>query len=137
MSCLLANTDLSRRLVLNGMKLQECRPSFFDARDAIIQADQILTGGENFCDLWLGFGERGLGSDADVKGKTPWGGGIRTDVSTQPIYRNDICESAIDLTLRVRALLYPQDVVRRRLPSRLAMVTMTSEVLCHITLGAR
>lgn len=67
------------RLVLNGMKLQPCRPSFFEARDAIIAADQVLTGGENFCDLWLGFGERGLGADADVKGKTPWGGGVRTD----------------------------------------------------------
>ncbi|KAH9021757.1 extracellular elastinolytic metallo proteinase [Lactarius hengduanensis] len=67
------------QLVLNGMKLQQCRPSFFDARDAIIQADQVLTGGENFCDLWLGFAERGLGVDATVQGRTPWGGGVRTD----------------------------------------------------------
>ncbi|KAI9447207.1 extracellular elastinolytic metallo proteinase [Lactarius psammicola] len=66
-------------LVLNGMKLQQCRPSFFDARDAIIQADQVLTGGENFCDLWLGFAEKGLGVDAAVQGRTPWGGGVRTD----------------------------------------------------------
>ncbi|KAH8109067.1 Fungalysin metallopeptidase-domain-containing protein [Phellopilus nigrolimitatus] len=69
------------QLVLNGMKLQKCMPSFFDARDAIIQADEVLTGGENFCDLWLGFGDRGLGHDARVDGRTPWGGGIRTDVS--------------------------------------------------------
>lgn len=68
------------QLVLNGMKLQPCRPSFFDARDAIIQADKILTGGENFCELWSGFSARGLGPDARVEGKTPWGGGIRTDV---------------------------------------------------------
>lgn len=66
---------------MNGMKLQRCRPSFFDARDAIIQADQILTGGENFCELWIGFSERGLGPDARVDGMTPWGGGIRTNVS--------------------------------------------------------
>jgi extracellular elastinolytic metalloproteinase len=62
------------------MKLQKCRPSFFDARDAIIQADQVLTGGENFCVLWKGFADRGLGPDADVKGRTDWGGGVRTDV---------------------------------------------------------
>lgn len=68
------------QLVLNGMKLQSCRPSFFDARDAIIQADQILTGGENFCTLWEGFAERGLGPNAKVINRTPWGGGIRTDV---------------------------------------------------------
>ena len=46
------------------MKLQTCSPSFFDALDAIIQADQILTGGENFCLLWEGFASRGLGRDA-------------------------------------------------------------------------
>ncbi|KZT65702.1 hypothetical protein DAEQUDRAFT_716139 [Daedalea quercina L-15889] len=67
------------QLVLNGMKLQPCRPSFFDARDAIISADQVLTGGENYCDLWEGFAERGLGPDARVDGRTPWGGGVRTN----------------------------------------------------------
>jgi len=72
------------QLVLNGMKLQPCRPSFFDARDAIIQADQILTGGENFCELWSGFSSRGLGPDASVEGKTPWGGGIRTNGYSLP-----------------------------------------------------
>ena len=69
------------RLILNGMKLQKCSPSFFEARDAIIQADEILTGGENFCELWAGFAEKGLGPDARVDGRTPWGGGIRTNVS--------------------------------------------------------
>ena len=61
-------------------ELHNCRPSFFEARDAIIQADQVLTGGENFCVLWEGFASRGLGPDAKVEGRTPWGGGIRTDV---------------------------------------------------------
>ncbi|KAG5969557.1 hypothetical protein E4U55_002050, partial [Claviceps digitariae] len=46
------------QLVINGMKLQPCRPTFFQARDAIIAADQVLTGGENFCTLWKGFAER-------------------------------------------------------------------------------
>jgi len=72
-------------LVLNGMKLQKCSPSFFDARDAIIQADQVLTGGENYCDLWEGFAERGLGVDASVEGRTPWGGGIRKDGKKVPV----------------------------------------------------
>lgn len=72
--------SLMVQLVLNAMKLQQCRPGFFEARDAIIQADQVLTGGENFCDLWLAFAEKGLGVDANVQGRTPWGGGIRKDV---------------------------------------------------------
>jgi extracellular elastinolytic metalloproteinase len=73
------------QLVLNAMKLQTCRPSFFDARDAIIQADQVLTGGENFCTLWAGFAARGLGVDATVVNRTPWGGGVRTNGYAAPV----------------------------------------------------
>ncbi|KAF8515168.1 Fungalysin metallopeptidase-domain-containing protein [Gautieria morchelliformis] len=71
--------SLMVQLVIDGMKLQPCRPGFFEARDSIIQADEILTGGENYCDLWKGFSERGLGPDATVDGRTPWGGGFRTN----------------------------------------------------------
>ncbi|KAJ7280229.1 Fungalysin metallopeptidase-domain-containing protein [Mycena rebaudengoi] len=67
------------QLVLNAMKLQPCRPSFFQARDSIILADQQLTGGENYCILWKGFSSKGLGPDATVLLPTPWGGGVRTD----------------------------------------------------------
>lgn len=73
------------QLVLNGMKLQPCRPGFFEARDAIILADQQLTGGENFCALWRGFSSKGLGPDANVVLRTPWGGGIRTDDFEVPL----------------------------------------------------
>lgn len=48
------------QLVIDGMKLQPCRPGFFESRDAIIQADEILTGGENYCLLWKAFAKRGL-----------------------------------------------------------------------------
>jgi extracellular elastinolytic metalloproteinase len=72
------------QLLLDGMKLQPCRPGFFEARDAIIQADDILTGGENYCTLWNGFAKRGLGVDATVTGRTPWGGGIRHDGHAVP-----------------------------------------------------
>jgi len=77
------------QLVLNAMKLQPCRPSFFEARDAIIQADQVLTGGENFCTLWDGFAFRGLGEDAKVVNRTPWGGGIRTNGFSKPLACQD------------------------------------------------
>lgn len=42
------------------MKLQPCRPTILQARDAIFQADEQLTGGENSCVLWKGFADRGL-----------------------------------------------------------------------------
>ncbi|KIY49610.1 hypothetical protein FISHEDRAFT_65088 [Fistulina hepatica ATCC 64428] len=76
---------LAIQLVVNGMKLQPCRPSFFDSRDAIIAADQSLTGGENFCTLWKAFAERGMGPDARVDGRTPWGGGIRANDFSVPV----------------------------------------------------
>lgn len=34
------------------------------ARDAIIDADVALTGGENACEIWTGFVKRGLGAGA-------------------------------------------------------------------------
>ncbi|KAK4701068.1 extracellular elastinolytic metalloproteinase, partial [Phenoliferia sp. Uapishka_3] len=74
-----AGNTLALQLVVDGMKIQPCRPSFQDARDAIIQADKILTGGDNECILWKGFSTRGLGPDSQVIGSTPWGGGVRTD----------------------------------------------------------
>ncbi|EKM51193.1 uncharacterized protein PHACADRAFT_263204 [Phanerochaete carnosa HHB-10118-sp] len=65
---------LAVQLVISGMKLQPCRPSFLNARDAIIQADWHLTGGENYCEIWRGFASRGLGPDAHVQFSVPWWG---------------------------------------------------------------
>ncbi|KAL7806686.1 fungalysin metallopeptidase [Trichoderma aethiopicum] len=55
---------LALKLVLNGLALQPCTPTFVSARDAIIDADRALTGGENVCELWTAFAKRGLGSGA-------------------------------------------------------------------------
>lgn len=52
------------QLLLDGMKLQPCNPSFIDARNAILQADQQLTKGNNLCAMWRGFAKRGLGVNA-------------------------------------------------------------------------
>ena len=56
--------NLALRLVLDGMKLTPCSPGFVDARDAILAADQNLTGGANSCAIWRGFAKRGLGVGA-------------------------------------------------------------------------
>ncbi|KAI6712330.1 extracellular elastinolytic metalloproteinase [Diplocarpon mali] len=55
---------LAMQLVVDGMKLQPCRPDFIHARDAIIDADKVRTGGKNQCLLWKAFAKRGLGVDA-------------------------------------------------------------------------
>jgi len=49
------------RDIVDGLKLQPCNPTFVDARDAILQADEINYGGNNLCLLWKGFAKRGLG----------------------------------------------------------------------------
>jgi hypothetical protein len=54
------------RIVLDGIKLLRCSPTFVDARDAIIAADQALTGGEDYCLIWEVFAARGLGVDASA-----------------------------------------------------------------------
>ena len=59
---------LALKLVQDGMALQPCSPDFIAARDAIIDADEALTGGDNFCELWKGFAKRGLGPDAEING---------------------------------------------------------------------
>ncbi|MGH2684919.1 MAG: M36 family metallopeptidase, partial [Actinomycetota bacterium] len=57
--------NLAIQLVMDGMKMQPCSPGFVDGRDAILAADQALTGGANQCEIWQGFAKRGLGESAD------------------------------------------------------------------------
>ena len=52
------------KLVIDGMKLSPANPNFVQARDAIILADQINSGGANYGELWRGFAKRGLGIGA-------------------------------------------------------------------------
>lgn len=55
---------LAVQLVMDGMKLQPCRPGFVSGRNAILQADVNLTGGANQCEIWRAFAKRGLGIGA-------------------------------------------------------------------------
>ena len=56
--------NLAIQLVTDGLKFQPCGPGFVDGRDAILDADQALTGGANYCEIWRGFAKRGLGTGA-------------------------------------------------------------------------
>ncbi|KAI1369752.1 extracellular elastinolytic metallo proteinase [Xylaria arbuscula] len=55
---------LTMKLVIDGMALQPCSPNFIQARDAILDADTNLTGGDNQCEIWTAFAKRGLGEGA-------------------------------------------------------------------------
>ncbi|WP_114822100.1 T9SS-dependent M36 family metallopeptidase [Chryseobacterium sp. KLBC 52] len=58
------------QLVIDGLKLQPCSPTFIDGRDAILQADVIGNGGIDKCLIWNVFARRGLGVNASAGSKT-------------------------------------------------------------------
>lgn len=60
------------QLVVDGLKLQACSPTFIDGRDAILEADQATTGGQDKCMIWGAFAKRGLGTGASAGSKTEW-----------------------------------------------------------------
>ena len=60
--------NLTMQLVIDAMKLMGAEPSFLDARDALLTADTILTGGAYQQTIWEVFARRGMGFSADDGG---------------------------------------------------------------------
>ncbi|KAK0130026.1 Fungalysin/Thermolysin Extracellular metalloproteinase 5 [Cadophora gregata f. sp. sojae] len=87
---------LTMQLVVDGMKLQPCRPNFINARDAILDADKALTGGKNQCLIWKAFAKRGLGADAK-RSADPTDHLSRVDSYNLP---NGVCGCTADNCLR-------------------------------------
>jgi extracellular elastinolytic metalloproteinase len=52
------------QMLLDGMKIQPCNPTFVQARDAILAAEKVDHGGKYKCAIWKGFAKRGLGASA-------------------------------------------------------------------------
>lgn len=82
------------KLVNEGLRLQPCSPSFVDARDAILNAEQMLFGGRYRCAISKAFSRRGLGLNASTGTST--NDRIVTEDFT-PISGNAL-SSAINLT---------------------------------------
>jgi hypothetical protein len=60
--------NLAIQLVVDGLKLQPCNPTFLDARDAILAADVANNNGANECLIWAAFAKRGMGYSAQDGG---------------------------------------------------------------------
>lgn len=58
------------QMVVDGLKLQACNPTFIDGRNAILSADAAATGGADKCMIWDVFAKRGLGVNASAGSKT-------------------------------------------------------------------
>ncbi|MEE2673379.1 MAG: M36 family metallopeptidase [Myxococcota bacterium] len=56
--------NLLMQMVLDAMKLQPCDPTFLEARDALLTADDNANGGANECLIWEAFARRGMGVSA-------------------------------------------------------------------------
>ncbi|RMG79971.1 MAG: T9SS C-terminal target domain-containing protein [Bacteroidetes bacterium] len=56
------------QLVVDGLKMQPCQPTFIDSRNAILAADSADFNGENHCLIWQTFARRGLGYGAGPDG---------------------------------------------------------------------
>lgn len=56
--------NIALQLVIDGMKLQPCGPTFLDTRDAMLLADQVNNDSANQCEIWDAFARRGMGVDA-------------------------------------------------------------------------
>jgi outer membrane protein assembly factor BamB len=59
--------DLIMRIVMDGMRITPQGPDFIQARDAILQADMVDTGGAEIDDLWKAFAHRGMGYNASAR----------------------------------------------------------------------
>lgn len=68
--------NMAIQLVMDGMKLQVCRPGLLDGRDAILAADRANYDGANQCLIWDVFARRGLGFDADQGLRTSKNDGV-------------------------------------------------------------
>jgi len=66
--------QLLLQLVTDGMRLTPPHPNFLQARDAILQADLVNTGGANQNELWAAFAKRGLGFSATSPASTTTAG---------------------------------------------------------------
>ena len=62
--------NVAIQLVVDGLKLQPCNPTFLDARDAILAADVANNAGANECLIWTAFAKRGMGYSAQDGGSS-------------------------------------------------------------------
>ena len=57
--------NTAMQLIIDGMKMTVCSPTFVDARDGILAADLATFGGAHQCSIWRAFAKRGVGVGAN------------------------------------------------------------------------
>ncbi|KAH6562502.1 hypothetical protein BASA60_011127 [Batrachochytrium salamandrivorans] len=59
-----AGNIVALKIIMGGLTLQPCNPTFLGARDAILSADDSHYQGAHKCEIYKGFAKRGLGLGA-------------------------------------------------------------------------
>ncbi|HEV2882409.1 MAG TPA: M36 family metallopeptidase [Pyrinomonadaceae bacterium] len=72
---------LSDLLMMRGMQLSPCNPTFVDSRDSILLADRERFGGENHAIIWRAFASHGVGLLATSSSNGGAGGTVVEDFS--------------------------------------------------------
>ncbi len=70
-----AGNQMMLQLVIDGMALSPTNPTFIQARDAILAAEQTNNAGANLGILWTALAKRGMGSGASGPAATTTSGG--------------------------------------------------------------
>ena len=93
--------QLVLQLITDGMKLTPGNPTFVQARDAILQADQVDTGGANLNELWAAFAKRGMGASATAPASSTTTGvteafDLPDDLQILPVAAGVFASSGVD-----------------------------------------
>ncbi|HJR07028.1 MAG TPA: M36 family metallopeptidase [Pyrinomonadaceae bacterium] len=72
---------LADLLMMRGMQLSPCNPTFVDSRDSILLADRERFGGENHAIIWRAFASHGVGVLATSSSNGGAGGTVVEDFS--------------------------------------------------------
>lgn len=113
--------NIAMQLVLDGLKLQPCSPTFLDSRDAILAADIANNNGANQCLIWETFARRGLGESAVVEGTVAY------DVPLSCQFRLKINKTASSEILAGEVLTYTIEV-NNDAPDALTNLTITDQL---------
>lgn len=92
-----SGNQLAHALVMEGLNLTPCSPGFVDGRNAILNADTALTGGENQCSIWAAFARRGLGFSASQGSPNSTNDGVAAFDIPLFCYRLDVAPASQDI----------------------------------------
>ncbi|HEX8679408.1 MAG TPA: M36 family metallopeptidase, partial [Chthoniobacterales bacterium] len=114
--------QLADRLVLRGMQLSPCNPSFVDSRDSILLADREMTGGENQALIWRAFASHGVG----VLAASSSGAGDEPGSQSVPVVIEDFSVPAAVTTCEAQGPLAAPTFVLSNTKPNVVTVTIAS-----------